>query len=158
EGGIQLQEGPLIRSSTGAMLSGADIYARLDLKAITFAKLDAARKSLQARGEAKRITTEVLLEASSAYIDLLATHSGLAIARDLDADVRKLLNRAERAANVERGWQVEVVRIRAEVNGQAQSIRHLEAQAKAAAAKLAYLLGMDPCCAELTPTDEQLVA
>ncbi|HTK76016.1 MAG TPA: TolC family protein [Gemmataceae bacterium] len=158
EGGIQLQEGPLIRSSTGAMLSGADIYARLDLKAITFAKLDAARKTLQARGEAKRVTTEVLLEASSAYIDLLAAHSGLAISRDLDGELRKLLNRAERAANVERGWQVEVVRIRAEVNGQAQSIRHLETQAKAAAAKLAYLLGMDPCSAELTPTDEQLVA
>jgi outer membrane protein TolC len=158
EGGIQLQEGPLIRSSTGAMLSGADIYAKLDLKAITFAKLDAARKTLQVRGEAKKVTTEVLLEASSAYVDLLAAHSGLAIARGLDDALRKLLTRAEKAANVERGWQVEVVRIRAEVNGQAQGIRHLEAQAKAAAAKLAYLLGMDPCSAELTPTDEQLVA
>jgi outer membrane protein TolC len=158
EGGIQLQEGPLTRSSTGAMLSGADIYAKLDLKAITFAKLDAARKTLQAKGEAKRVTTEVLLEASSTYIDLLAAHSGLAIARSLDDELRKLLNRAEKAANIERGWQVEVVRIRAEVNGHAQNVRKLEAQAKAAAAKLAYLLGMDPCSAELTPTDEQLVA
>ena len=158
EGGIQLQEGPLIRSSTGAMLSGADIYARLDLKAITFAKLDAARKTLQARGEAKRVTTEVLLEASATYIDLLAAHSGLAISRTLDDELRKLLDRARKLANIERGATVEVVRLEAEVNGQAQTLRHLEAQAKAAAAKLAYLLGMDPCCAELTPTDEQLVA
>jgi len=96
-------EGPLIRSSTGAMLSGADIYAKLDLKAITFAKLDAARKTLQARGEAKRVTTEVLLEASSTYIDLLAAHSGLAIARNLDGELRKLLDRARKFANIERG-------------------------------------------------------
>src|SRR5439155_13118480 len=135
EGGIQLQEGPLIRSSTGAMLSGADIYAKLDLKAITIAKLDAARKTLQARGEAKRVTTEVLLEASATYVDLLAAHSGLAIARDLDGELHKLLDRAERLANVERGARIEAFRIRAEINGQAQSIRKLEAQEKAAAAK-----------------------
>lgn len=158
EGGIQLQEGPLIRSSTGAMLSGADIYARLDLKAITFAKLDAARKTLQARGEAKRITTEVLLEAASTYVDLLAAHSGLAIARGLDAELHKLLDRAQKLANIEKGARIEVSRITAEINAQAQTTRKLEAQAKAAAAKLAYLLGMDPCCTELTPTDEQLVA
>jgi len=158
EGGIQLQEGPLIRSSTGAMLSGVDVYAKLDLKAITFARLDAARKTLQARGEAKRVTTEVLLEASSTYIDMLAAHSGLAIARSLDADLRKLLDRARKLANIERGATVEAVRLEAEINGQAQNIRKLEGQAKAAGAKLAYLLGMDPCCTDLTPTDAQLVA
>ena len=31
EGGIQLQEGPLIRSSTGAAIAGADAALKLDL-------------------------------------------------------------------------------------------------------------------------------
>src|SRR5581483_1147378 len=67
------------------------------------------------------------------------------------------LDRAEKLANIEKGARVEVVRIRAEINGQAQTVRRLDAQAKAASAKLAYLLGLDSCV-ELVPTDEQLVA
>jgi outer membrane protein TolC len=157
EGGIQLQEGPLIRSSTQALLGGLDVLARLDVRAAAFARLDAERKLLQQKGDLRRVTTEVLLEATATYIDLLAAHSGLAIARELDGELRKLLDRAERLANVERGARVEVVRIQAEINGQAQTVRRLEAQAKAAAAKLAYLLGLDPGT-DLVPVDEQLVA
>jgi outer membrane protein TolC len=60
-------------------------------------------------------------------------------------------------AALEKGARVEVVRIDAELSGQAQLVRRLEGQAKSAAAKLAYLLGLD-ACTDLQPADARLVA
>jgi outer membrane protein TolC len=157
EGGIQLQEGPLIRSSTGAIIAGADLNARIDPRAAAFARLDAARRTWQQKGELRRVTTETLLDAAGTYIDLLAAHSGLAIVKSLDADLKSLQTRAQKLAHLERGARVEVVRIEGEIAGQAQQVRKLEGQARAASAKLAYLLGLDPCT-EIVPADDTLVA
>jgi outer membrane protein TolC len=157
EGGIQDQDGRLVRSSTGAVIAGLDLAARLDLRAAAFAQLDAARRTLQQKGELRRLTSEVLLDAAGTYIDLLAAHSGLAVARSVEADLRGLLDRAKRLASLEKGARIQVVQIEAELAGQEQAARKLEAQAKAASAKLAYLLGLDPCT-ELVPVDPQLVA
>jgi outer membrane protein TolC len=157
EGGIQDQDGTLVRSSTGAMIAGMDLAARLDLRAAAFAKLDAARRTWQQKGELHRVTTEVLLDAAGTYIDLLAAHAGLAIVRGLDADLRALQERAQKLANVERGARIEVVRIEAEIAGQQQLLHKLQGQARSASAKLCYLLGLDPCT-EIVPADETLVA
>ena len=157
EGGIQDQEGTLIRSSTGAMIAGADLAARVDLRAAAYAKLDAARRTWQQKGELRRVTAEVLLDAAGTYVDLLAAHTGLAIAHSLDGDLKSLQTRAQKLANLERGARVEVVRIDGELTGQAQLVRKLEGQARAASAKLAYLLCLDPCT-EIIPADETLVA
>lgn len=157
EGGIQLQEGPLIKSSTGAAIAGLDAAVRIDPRALAFAKLDAARKLKQQQGEYKRITTDVLLDAAGTYIDLLAAYSGLSLARTLEADLLALRDRAEKLASLEKGARVEVVRIEGELSGQAALIRRLDGQARSAAAKLAYLLGLD-ACTELEPADPRLVA
>ena len=157
EGGIQDQDGTLVRSSTGAVIAGADLFARIDPRAAAFAKLDAARRTWQQKGELRRVTTEVLLDAAGTYIDLLAAHSGLAIAQSLDGDLKALQERAQKLANLERGAGVEVVRIDGEITGQAMLVRKLEGQARAASAKLSYLLGLDPCT-EIVPADETLVA
>jgi outer membrane protein TolC len=157
EGGIQDQDGTLVRSSAGALIAGADLAARFDPRAAAFAKLDAARRTWQQKGELRRVTTEVLLDAAGTYIDLLAAHTGLAIARSLDADLRALDERAQKLANLEKGARVEVVRIDGEITGQQQIIRKLEGQARSASAKLAYLLNLDPCT-EIVPADGQLVA
>jgi outer membrane protein TolC len=156
EGGIQDQDGTLIRSSTGALIAGADLAARMDPRANAFAKLDAARRTWQQKAELRRVTTEVLLDAAGTYLDLLAAHSGLAIARSLDADLKSLHERAQKLATLERGARVEVVRIDGEITGQQMLERKLEGQARAASAKLAYLLGLDPCT-EIVPADETLV-
>jgi outer membrane protein TolC len=157
EGGIQDQNGTLVISSTGAVIAGLDLAARLDLRAAAFAKLDAARRTLQQKGELRRLSHEVVLDAAGTYIDLLAAHSGLAITRALDADLRGLHERAQKWASLEKGARVEVVRIEGEIAGQEQAAQKLEAQAKAASAKLAYLLGLESCT-ELVPVDAQLVA
>ena len=78
--------------------------------------------------------------------------------RQLEDELRSLLDRARRLAEVERGARVEVARIEAELSGQEVTSRRLENQAKAAAAKLAYLLGLDPVCTDLQPVDGPLVA
>jgi outer membrane protein TolC len=156
EGGIQDQDGMLVRSSTGALIAGADLAARLDPRAAAFAKLDAARRACQQKGELRRVTAEVLLDAAGTYLDLLAAHAGLAITRSLKGDLYPLRERAQRLAVYERGVRVEVVRIDAELSGQEQLIQKLDSQARAASAKLAYLLGLDPCT-EILPADESLV-
>jgi outer membrane protein TolC len=156
EGGIQDQDGTLVRSSTGALISGADLAARFDPRAAAFAKLEAARHTWQQKGELKRVTTEVLLDAAGTYLDLLAAHTGLAIARGLQGDLKALQERAQKLANLERGARVEVVRIDGELAGQGQAIHKLEGQARAASAKLAYLLGLDPCT-QIVPADDKLV-
>src|SRR5262249_8632934 len=80
-----------------------------------------------------------------------------ALARTLETDLNALRGRAEKLAELERGARVEVVRIEGELSGQAQLIRKLEGQARSASAKLAYLLGLDPCT-ELVPADTELIA
>jgi len=129
---------------------------RLDLKAATFARLDAARKVLQQKGELKRVTTEVLLDAAGTYIDLLAAHSGQAIARNLDDELRKLLDRAEKLATSRRGRGRGGPHPGGDQRPGANRPQ-AQAQARAASAKLAYLLA-STSCTELTPTDEQLIA
>src|SRR5437763_6374359 len=68
EGGIQDQDGTLVRSSFGAVVVGLDVTARLDLRAAAFAELDAARKTLQQRGELRRLSGDVLLDAAGTYL------------------------------------------------------------------------------------------
>ncbi|HEY2838994.1 MAG TPA: TolC family protein, partial [Pirellulales bacterium] len=157
EGGIQLQEGPLIRSSTGAAIAGMDAAIKIDPRSVAFAKLDAARRLKQSQGEYKKLSTDVLLDAAGTYIDLLAAQSGLALARSMEDDLNALHARAEKLAELERGARVEVVRIESERSGQAQLTRKLEGQVRSASAKLAYLLGLDPCT-ELVPADTELIA
>src|SRR5207302_11096766 len=88
EGGIQDQDGTLVRSSFGAVVAGLDVTARLDLRAAAFAELDAARKTLQQRGDLSRLTRETLLDAATTYVDLLAAQSALAVTRQLADDLR----------------------------------------------------------------------
>jgi outer membrane protein TolC len=156
EGGIQDQTGVLVRSSAGALIAGADLSARLDPRAAAFAKLDAARRACQQKGELRRVTAEVLLDAAGTYLDLLAAHEGLAIVRSLNGDLNALHDRARKLANLERGARVEVVRIEGELTGQEALRRKLESQARTASAKLVYLLGLDPCT-EIVPADQTLV-
>src|SRR5947209_16945224 len=98
EGGIQDQTGVLVRSSMGAVIAGTDLSARIDPRAAAFAKLDAARRTWQQKGELRRVTSEVLLDAAGTYVDLLASYSGLAIARSLGGDLRALRDRAQKLA------------------------------------------------------------
>src|SRR5262245_9981745 len=158
EGGIQLQEGPVITSSTGAMFGGAEANARFDLRQYAYQQIVAARKRIQQQGELRKLTTETLLDAANTYIDLLAARSGIAIATALDGEVEKLLKRARELAAVQpgAGLDVEVTRLEAERFTQAQTIRQLQAQEDAAAAKLAYLLGLPPGTC-VVPVDSQIV-
>src|SRR5262245_12083389 len=157
EGGIQNEDGTLTHSSFGALLGGLELGARVDLRDVVYQKIDAERKVWQQRGELSRLTSEALLDAANTYVDLLFTRSGEVIALRQDAYLRDLLDRAVKLAKIDPGAEVEAVRIRKEVSAQKQSTRQLREGAKAAAAKLLYLLGLDPS-AELVPADRQLVA
>jgi outer membrane protein TolC len=156
EGGIQLENGDLIHSSTGAMLSGVDLHGCFDPHELAYQQVSAERRAWQQKGELSRITADTLLDAATTYIDLLAAQAALAINRDLKKDLEELLDRAEKLAKTEPGARVEAARARAELEGRRLAEHKLEAQRAAASAKLLYLLGMDPCT-KLLPMDGDLV-
>jgi outer membrane protein TolC len=155
EGGIQNPDGTFVHSSFGALFGGLEICGHFDVRDLAFQKIDAERKIWQQRGELSKLTSENLLDAASTYVDLLAAQSGAAVAVTLQGYLQELLGRAKKLADIDPGAEVEVERIDTELAAQQQVIRKLREAATAAAAKLVYLLGLDPC-SEFVLLDRQL--
>ncbi|MGE3805314.1 MAG: TolC family protein, partial [Gemmataceae bacterium] len=156
EGGIQDFPGTLIRSSTGAMFAGVEVNSQFDVRDYAFQQINARRTVWQQRGELSKVTSETVLEAASTYIDLLTARNGEIIARRQDGELAGLLDRARKFASVDDAGKIEVDRILAARGAQKQLMLELREQANAASAKLAYLLGIDPCT-EMIPVDSHLV-
>jgi outer membrane protein TolC len=152
EGGIQDFQGFLVHSSYGSYLVGPTIQGTFDLRDFGYKKIDAERKIWQQRGEVSKLTAENLLDAASTYIDFLAARSAEAQSLKFEQEMQKLLVPTEKLAKVERPFMLEVVRIKAELDGQKQVTRKMRESVRAAAAKLIYLLGLDPE-SELVPVD-----
>jgi outer membrane protein TolC len=157
EGGIQNEDGTLQHSSSGALFAGIDLHAEIDLREATYQRVKAERQMWQQRGELSKVTSETLLEAATAYLDLLTARRGEAVAKELEKYLLDVQERAEKMVMPEdRSAQVLVEAARAEVSGRRQAIAKLHQQGDAAAAKLAYLLGLPPC-AKMVPVEETLV-
>ena len=157
EGGIQDFDGNLLRSSYGSVFAGLEVRNRLDIRDAIFQRLDAARKVWQQQGELSKFTSEQLLDAATTYIDLLAARSAEAIALEAEAKLSRLLVQADSLEKVDPGVRVEVARVEAELGAQRMLTRRLREGASAAAAKLIYLLGLDPA-SELVLLERQMVA
>jgi outer membrane protein TolC len=153
EGGIQNEDGTLTHSSLGSLFSGLEVGGRLDLRDLAFQKIDAERRLWQRKGELSQLTSENLLDAAGTYIDLLAARTGAGVHSDLIDELTELLATARKVARVEASVRFEVSRIETELSADRQQLRKSQEQAIAAAAKLAYLLGLDPD-AELEPLEQ----
>ncbi len=156
EGGIQDQDGTLVRSSTGAILAGMDINARVDVRAAAFAKLEAARRTLQNQGEASRLDYQLTLHAAERYVDVLAALTGAAIASDALADLKATVEPLRKAVGANPPLGVELRRYEVDLASEEQLTLRFRTQARQAALDLAYTLGID-ACTDLVPVDPQLV-
>jgi outer membrane protein TolC len=156
EGGIANEDGRLTHSSFGSFFAGLELNGRLDLREVVYRQVDAERRIWQQKGELSRLTSENLLDAASTYVDLLAAGSAEALALEVQGNLNKLLDQARKLASTDPGAQVEVDRVAAEIAAQKQLLRKVRERTAAASAKLAYLLGVDPCSL-LVPTDPRLV-
>ncbi len=146
DGGIQDFEGNLVRSHYGSSLAGLELTGKYDWKEHLYRRVEAQRRVWQQKGEVSKLTSENLLEASSTYIGLLAARSGIAVSLDTEIRLQDLLNLTRKLAKEDSGLQVEVSRIETELMAQTVLTVKLREASKAAASKLAYLLGLDPCC------------
>jgi outer membrane protein TolC len=157
EGGIQLQEGPLIHSSTQAFLGGTQVNASWSPRDIAFKQLSAARSIWQQQGELTKVSTEQILEASTTYVDLLAAYSALAISVNLENKLQPLYEKVKTANAAAQliDLKNEQIRVEAELQLQKQTQRKLQASIEIASAKLAYLLGLDPS-SQIVPIDSQM--
>src|SRR5262249_3890862 len=145
EGGIQNEDGTLIHSSFGALFGGLEVSAHFDPREQAFQRVNAERKVWQQRAELSRTGSQKVLEASTAYVDLLAARAAEAVSRATERAFGELLDKAERSFVVDPSKEVDMLRIRTELAGQKRQTYKLRGQATAAAARLAYLLGIDPC-------------
>jgi len=157
EGGIQDFTGHLINSSYGSVFGGMEVRGKLDVREVAFQRVDAERKVWQQKGELSKLTNETLLDAGGTYIDLLAARTSEIVSLESENKLAELAGLAQKLARIDPGLNVEVVRIRSELQGQKFMTRKLREGANNAAAKLLYLLGLDPSF-ELAPIDHQLAA
>jgi len=156
EGGISNEDGTITHSSFGAMFAGSELSSRLDLRDIAYQQVNARRQVWQQKGELSRVTSQTLLDAANTYIDWLTARHGEAIARDMVVDLTDLIGYARGRVKGEPGAEVEVSRIEAELDAQQQNVLKLRQEASAAAAKLLYVLGLDPAT-PLLPLDSRLL-
>jgi outer membrane protein TolC len=156
EGGIANEDGTITRSSFSTLFGGLEVTSKLDFRELTFQRIVAERSFWQDRAELSQVTSETLLDASSTYVDMLAARTGELIARDIQADLQSLLTRTEALAQNEPAARVVVARVRTFQTGLKQGMIHSQEDFARAAAKLTYLLGLDPC-STLVPVDEQLI-
>lgn len=157
QGGIQLQEGPLVNSTTGAFFGSGQVSADFNPRDIAYRQLNAARKLYQDQGELSKITNEQLLEATTTYIDLLSAHAALAISQSLDKPLAELNAKvALVAAELKRAdIRLQLIQIESEIRTQKQTQQKLQSAVDAASAKLNYLLGLESTTV-LVPIDQQM--
>lgn len=157
EGGIQDFNGRLIHSSYGGLFAGMEILGRFNVQEAVYHTVKAEQEIWQRKGEASKMTSEKLLEASSTYIELLTLRTLEAISVDLEAKIKKVRDQAQKIAETEPGKKAEVAFIDAALTAQRAYTREIQEGARVATARLLYLLGLDPC-AELQVMDSQMVA
>ncbi len=156
EGGIQNQDGSVIHSSTGALWPGVTLDTKFDLRERTFQQINAERKVWQHQGDVAQLTTETLQEAATAYIDLLSARTAEVILQRLAAHETALLKWAEALYKQDKSAEIMVESIKVQTTARLQALAHIRQQGDAAAAKLAYLLGLGPDV-KLIPVDARLV-
>jgi outer membrane protein TolC len=144
EGGIQNEDGTLTKSSFSSSFPGLDMKAQLDLRSLAYQRVNAERQIWQQQGELSRVTSDTLLDASSTYIDLLTARSSEAVMLKIEEKEKEVLNWAEALYKQDKSAQVMVEGARVQLVGREQAINQARAQGDAAAAKLAYLLGLSP--------------
>jgi outer membrane protein TolC len=153
EGGIQDFQGNLVRSSYGSLFGGIELRGKVDWKELTYRKVEAERNIIQRRGELAQMTSEQLLDAAGAYIDVLAAQTAVALSDAAEKQIAGVGELARKLADIDPGLRVEVVRIEAELGAQRVLHRSLEERVQAARLRLLYLLGLDTEC-QLTFLDE----
>jgi outer membrane protein TolC len=156
EGGLSDFFGNLVHSSYGSLFAGMDLRGRLDPRDVAFQRVDAERKVWQQRGELSKLTNENLLDAASTYVDLLTARASEGLATEIEKQLVALLEQANTLAKLDPGLRVEVERVEAELRSHRLVLRKLHEGDDAAAAKLRYLLGIDPGCV-LVPIEMHLM-
>ncbi|HYV36418.1 MAG TPA: TolC family protein [Gemmataceae bacterium] len=157
EGGAANPDGTPIVASFGSMFAGAEVTGRLDLREAVYRKVDACRQLWQQKAEVSKLSNEALMEASTAYVDLLAARAAETVALQMQAHLEDLLKQAVSIAKQLPAAEVEVARVQTEFHGQQQLVRKFREASVAAGAKLIYLLGLDPA-SELAIMDRSLTA
>lgn len=144
DGGIQDFVGNLLETHYQGALAGMELRGKFDMRDVVFQRLEAERKVRQQQGELSRFNCEQLLDAASTYVDLLAAQAAMAIAVEAEAKLQRLLTQTKRLEKIDQGVRIEAARVEAELGAQKILTRRLHEGARAAEAKLVYLLGLDP--------------
>jgi outer membrane protein TolC len=156
DGGIQDFQGNIVRSTYNSAIPGLEVTGKYDPKELLYRRVEAERQVWTQKGDLSKLTSENLLDASTTYIDLLSARTGVVVSLETEGRLRELLEQAKALAKIDPGTSVEVSRIETELMAQSVLSVKLREASKSATAKLAYLLGLNPCC-EFIVADKKLV-
>jgi outer membrane protein TolC len=156
EGGIQNENGTLTHSSTGALYPGLQLCSEWDVREAAYHEIECERKLWQQKAELSQVNNEVLLDAASTYVDLLAARRAEALLRELDKYTEKLLRKARDLAKEDAAADPLIQTLQANLSQHDYQATQLRQQGNAASAKLVYLLGLPPATV-LVPVDRVLV-
>lgn len=155
EGGIQNEPGPLVRSSTGALQAGGDLNAKLNLREKIYQQVNAERQIWQQKGELSQVTSEKLVESANAYLDLMMARNAEAVLDQMkEKEAFPLKWSKDRFEKVDPRAKILYDMTLAQSKARQQVQMQLDAQAGAATAKLAHVLGMPH--AKLIPGESRL--
>jgi hypothetical protein len=101
-------------------------------------------------------SADALMEAANTYVDLLTARATAAVTARMEAKLEHLLQKVTPADKPPKEPTIEVVRIQAELEGLHLQMRKSREAAVIAAARLIYLLGLDPASA-VTSMEQELV-
>src|SRR5262249_35700811 len=128
EGGIQNEDGTLTHSSFGALFPGIEIRSAIDLREAAFARTNGIRQQVVSRAELTKITSEILLDAATTEVTLLAARKAGAVVRESERSQREMLERAEKLPAEEPAAKILLEVARAEVTASQQMIVQIHQQ------------------------------
>ncbi len=156
EGGIQDFQGHLVHSSYGSIYPALQLCTEYDVREATYRQIDGERRNWQNRAELSQVSNEILLDAATTYIDLLAARRGETLTRELEKYEQKLLERSQRLAREDSSVDALVEALKSGLRQRDYQAAQLRAQGNTASAKLVYLLGLPPLTC-LVPVDAVFV-
>jgi len=139
-GGAGVANAPLNGGSGGP----ARMFVDLSPVDVLFEPL-AARQIVQAREATQTATfNNTLLQAASAYLNLLRAHALVAISREAVSNAEELARLTEDFARQGRGLEADAERARAELQSRKRELLAAQEQAAVVSAELTRLLRLDP--------------
>jgi len=156
EGNIQDVAGAIFNADKQSYTVGAGLNAQLDLGEAIYQSLAARQTSLAVAAGAEARRQEAVQAAATGYFDLLRTQAAAGVAREAVRLNEQLTGQFREAVGAGLVFRGDLFRAEVQTRKSEVQVRRFEEERRAAAARLAQVLRLDPSV-DLVPAGPELV-